>query len=122
MRKLATALALFAALLWSAAVWGGYALIGWTGDLVAQNAGTLALPAEVVELAAWARLFAENFGQGAAMVLWLLGIGLIAIALLAVNLVLGRLVPRPQPQLPTEQVLPPAAPPPPAWGRQASGR
>lgn len=124
MRKFGLALALLVAGLWSAAVWGGYALLAWTGAFVAENAGTVGLPAEAREVAAWAGLLVENFGQGTAMVLWLLGIGLIALLLLGFNAVVGRLSPAPAaPMLPRERPVPPPPPPTtPAWGRDAGRR
>lgn len=123
MRKLVGNLALIAAVLWSVAVWGGYALIGWGSEVLAENVGLLVQPPELVPYAAWARFIIEGFGQGAAIVLWLLGLGMIGLAQLVAKLILGRVAPEPElPRVPPEQIQPAAAPVAQVWGRQASRR
>ncbi len=127
MKKLATGLAVFAALLWSALVWGGYVLLDQAGAFVAQNAGMFALPPELV---GWAQYLFDNFGQGMAVVLWLLGLGLIGVVLLVFNAVASRLAPL-EPRSEDRSVshhpdAPPqpsrSAPSAPVWGRNASRR
>lgn len=132
MKKLVTVLAVLAAVLWSAAVWGGYALLVWTGAFVAENGAVLGLPAEARAWAAWAGVLLENFGQGTTVVLWLLGVGLIALAALIANTLLARLRPAGPspartpdiPDAPVERAATPAQAPrtAPAWGRDASPR
>lgn len=128
MRRLVTGLALLAAILWTVLVWGGYAFIGWGGKLLAGNLGLLVQPPELEAYADWVRFLIVNLGWAAALVLWVLGIGLIWIAQLVASFILGRLAPPPrpvvQPPLPPAGLVepPPAAPAAAGWGREASGR
>lgn len=97
MRRLGRVLAVVAALLWSAVVWGGYALLIWTGRLVGDNLGVIALPADAQAMAEWARFLLMSFGVGTAAVLWLLGLGLIWLVLMLFNALTRTATPPPPP-------------------------
>lgn len=90
MRKLVWFLAFVAAALWSLFIWAGYALLGWANEVFAGAPGELGLPPEVAFWATWAGTLFEQVGQGAAIVVWVLGLGLIFALAAIVGLFFGR--------------------------------
>lgn len=140
MRTAGTLVAVILALLWSALIWGGYGLLLMTTSFVTSNAGDVGLPPEMVGWAGLLDGFLQNYGTGAAALIWALGL----LAILALRALFNRLIgagrprdtePRPTPRLPeappqaTRPTPPPVAAPPPVvaaptgparWGRDAA--
>ena len=147
MRRLVTVVSVGAALLWSAIVWGGYGLLVISSDFLARSAWEVGLPPDVAGWAGRLSGLLEDYGTGAAAVIWALGLLGILLVRALVNMLIGAASPpntepvpemarrlpetrpptvqaTPQPPVvvaPPPAVAPTAAPPAPSrWGRDAA--
>ncbi|HEV7253645.1 MAG TPA: hypothetical protein VGN97_11200 [Mesorhizobium sp.] len=89
MRKLVWFLAFVAAALWSLMIWAGYAFLGWANEAVAGAPGAWGLPPDMALWVSWAGYLFEQLGQGAAIVIWILGLGLILLLAFVASLFFG---------------------------------
>ena len=81
MSRLFTALVLLAAAIWSAVVWGSYWILAQLGTTVDWNWWLADMPRETTLIANWLETFLGTYGHGTTVVVWLLGLGLLAILL-----------------------------------------
>jgi hypothetical protein len=131
LRALGTFLAVLAALIWSAVVWGGYGLLLFSSSLLASPTGGAWLPPEMVGWAALLDGLLRDYGTGITAAVWAIGLlGIVALRALY-NWLLGMAASGPT-QVPASPPagnddLPPSLPPVPTpapadparWGRNA---
>jgi hypothetical protein len=89
-RRAATALAVIAAIAWSLAAWGAYAFVGWAGAFLAAHADQVAGDPYVVVWLAWIVGAVTSVGLIGVVLVWVAGLGLIALIPLAARLIAGR--------------------------------
>lgn len=89
MKALGTVAAVLAALVWSALIWGGYAVLLWSGEFLSRNAPGLGVPAEAASWLGVLNGLLQDYGTGVAAALWALGL-LVILALRALyNWIVG---------------------------------
>lgn len=129
MRTLGTFLAVIAALVWSALMWGGYALVMLSSSLLMENADRVGLPREIDGWASLLDGLLRDYGAGIAAAFWAIGILAIILVRALFNWLVGTVdrSPAAPPQIPAPmrhdppppQAAAPRLPEAVRWGRNS---